>query len=508
MKLKMWAAAAATAVICITSIGSLPAADASELQPGDISNSCSFSASQNGSIVRFLTDGSAGTSWKGGKEAYIQLHSKQPIGGVYLLWNSKPVPWVLSRVTDGGTELLAEGGADSFLHEFKKLDAGSGTYRLTFSDQAVLGELYVLGAGETPSWVQQWNPPLEKADMLLASTHADDELLWFGGAMPVYAGQFGKKVQVSYLIRHGYGRTHELLDGLWTVGITNYPILSDFGDKYCSTLKQAYQLYNKNDIMAWQVALIRRVKPDVVLTQDLNGEYGHGAHRMNSNTLVKAITLSSDPKQYPNSAGKYGTWQIKKLYLHKYDKDDLLMNWNVPLSRFGGKTGLDMARAGFACHISQAKRGRYHVDEAGKNDNRWFGLYYSSVGPDVKKNDFFENLAPVIPWDGLPLSEKQKGATSVPTTSMGTPPATTAPTTQASTTFTVPTSTTASEPPSTTEAVTAPTTGTTITAAPPDSSVPGEEPSASKTVLIAVICLTAGATATLVILVLRAKKKA
>lgn len=39
MKLKMWAAAAATAVICITSIGSLPAADASELQPGDISNS-------------------------------------------------------------------------------------------------------------------------------------------------------------------------------------------------------------------------------------------------------------------------------------------------------------------------------------------------------------------------------------------------------------------------------------------------------------------------------------
>ena len=56
--------------------------------------------------------------------------------------------------------------------------------------------------------------------------------------------------------------------------------------------------------------------------------------------------------------------------------------------------------------------------------------------------------------------------------------------------------------------MTAPTTGTTITAAPPDSSVPGEEPSASKTVLIAVICLTAGATATLVILVLRAKKKA
>lgn len=129
---------------------------------------------------------------------------------------------------------------------------------------------------------------------------------------------------------------------------------------------------------------------------------------MNSNTLVKAITLSGDPQQYPDSAGKYGTWQIKKLYLHKYDKDDLLMNWNVPLSRFGVKTGLDMARAGFACHISQAKRGRYHVDEAGKNDNRWFGLYYSSVGPDVKKNDFSRIWRRVIPWTACLFRKSKK----------------------------------------------------------------------------------------------------
>lgn len=505
MKMKMWAAAAATAVICITSIGSLPAADASELRPGDISNACSFKASQNGSIVRFLTDGSASTSWKGGKDAYVQIHSKQPIGGVYLLWNSKPVPWTLARVTDDGGESLAAGGESPFIHEFKKLDADGGDYRLTFGGPFSLGELYVLGAGETPAWVQRWEPPLEKADMLLASTHADDEHLWFGGAMPVYAGQFGKKVQVSYLIRHGYGRTHELLDGLWTVGITHYPILSDFGDKYCSTLKQAYQAYNKNEVIAWQVALLRRVKPDVVLTQDLNGEYGHGAHRMNSNTLVKAIDLSGDPQQYPDSAGTYGVWQIKKLYLHKYEKNELLMNWNVPLSHFGGKTGLDMARAGFACHVSQAKRGRYHVDEAGKNDNRWFGLYYSSVGPDVKKNDFFENLAPVIPWDGLPLSEKQKSAPSVPTPSADVPPPTTAPTTKVPVSA-VPTTTAA---PPTSTAATTDTAVTVSTAAPPiASSTPEAEPPTSKTVLIVALCLVAGGgAAALVALVLRAKKK-
>ena len=31
-------------------------------------------------------------------------------------------------------------------------------------------------------------------------------------------------------------------------------------------------------------------------------------------------------------------------------------------------------------------------NDGNRYDNRKFGLYFTTVGPDVKKNDFFENI--------------------------------------------------------------------------------------------------------------------
>ena len=36
-----------------------------------------------------------------------------------------------------------------------------------------------LSAGELPDFVQIWNPPCEKADMMIITTHSDDEQLFF-----------------------------------------------------------------------------------------------------------------------------------------------------------------------------------------------------------------------------------------------------------------------------------------------------------------------------------------
>lgn len=55
-----------------------------------------------------------------------------------------------------------------------------------------IGELYVYGAGEVPSEVQRWGMPSGKMDMMLIVAHPDDELLWFGGTIPYYAGQLNK----------------------------------------------------------------------------------------------------------------------------------------------------------------------------------------------------------------------------------------------------------------------------------------------------------------------------
>ena len=56
---------------------------------------------------------------------------------------------------------------------------------LFFESGAEIANLFVIGSGKVPDWVQQWQLMLDKADLLVMPTHADDERLWLGGTMPV-----------------------------------------------------------------------------------------------------------------------------------------------------------------------------------------------------------------------------------------------------------------------------------------------------------------------------------
>jgi hypothetical protein len=147
-------------------------------------------------------------------------------------------------------------------------------------------------------------------------------------------------------------------------------------------------------VLAFQVEMLRRFKPVVVVGQDLNGEYGHGAHKLNALTLTEALDLSGDGKNFPQTAAAYGVWDVPKAYLHLYAENGLVMDWDIPLSRFGGRTAFEMAVEGFAKHVSQQPY--FSVRQSGTwQDCRKFGLYRSTVGPDVEKNDLFENIVVV-----------------------------------------------------------------------------------------------------------------
>ena len=239
-------------------------------------------------------------------------------------------------------------------------------------------------------------------------THSDDDHLYFGGTMPYYGAELGMRVQVAYITNH-WGepvRTHELLNGLWTVGITAYPVISDFKDKYTDSLETARDIYDSDEMRGYIVELIRRFKPYVLLAHDLQGEYGHGAHMLSALLVTEAVQISMDDTHYPDSAQKYGTWDVPKTYLHNYEENQICMEWDKPLDRFGGKTGFEMAKEGFACHESQLKYD-LAVIKNGRSSCRFFGLYRSIVGTDVKGDDFFENIAfeeePELPLETEPL---------------------------------------------------------------------------------------------------------
>lgn len=136
---------------------------------------------------------------------------------------------------------------------------------------------------------------------------------------------------------------------------------------------------------------VRRYKPDVLVTQDFNGEYGHGAHRATADAAVKAVTYAANAQKYPDSAAAYGTWSVSKVYVHLYAEQQLKLDWHVPLTAFDGKDGETIAAEALACHVSQMKHG-WAMEEGGDNDNTLFGLYATTVGPDVLGNDLMENI--------------------------------------------------------------------------------------------------------------------
>ena len=118
-----------------------------------------------------------------------------------------------------------------FLHQLFKINKVNKSISFVFGDEVCINRLYVFSKGnQLPSWVQKWNEPCVKADLLAMSTHSDDEQLFFAGVLPLIVAK-GKIVQLSYFAPPvAVYRFSELLDGLWQIGIRNYPVFSTFAE--------------------------------------------------------------------------------------------------------------------------------------------------------------------------------------------------------------------------------------------------------------------------------------
>lgn len=362
-----------------------------------------------GSVNR-LFDGRTIEATKIKDGGHITLQHPEGIASVYLVLNREYGP---VRVTDEGsgkTAILAKNG---YLHELLNLEGTFGyapaevTLRFD-SGEAELCELSAFTLGELPDWVQRWEAPAEaKADLVLFSAHGDDEQLFFTGMLPYYAKERQYSVQVVYMTDHRnmtLRRTHEMLDGLWAVGVTHYPVFGRFGDYNTGSAAEAYQKYSykgisREEILAFVVENVRRFRPKVAVGHDLKGEYGHGMHMAYAELLCEAADISADGSRFPESAETYGVWDIPKTYLHLYPENRIFMDWDVPLKSFDGMTAYEVTRElGFPCHVSQQSYYSWYFDgiDTASGITQYspceFGMYRSRVGEDLLKNDFFEHL--------------------------------------------------------------------------------------------------------------------
>lgn len=387
-----------TAALVILGIALLCAAAGAETA-ADITSSCKFNAGSGRKSFAACKDRDYKTYWKtsNGDKCYVEVTvpAGQAASGVMVQWYEHPHAWGLQIPGPDGKWTDAGHTGGEYLSEYLPLPEGTTRFRVANAPgekrHFYMAELRIYGEGDLPPEVQQWQSCDGKADLMLLVAHQDDEVLWFGGTLPTYAGEEGKICQVCMVVPSMPYRRLELLDCLWTCGVRYYPAYGNFKDAFSFSLTKQYRHWNKNRVYEAVTGWIRRYQPDVLLTHDLQGEYGHGAHRVCADAVMHCLKLAAEEKKYPRSAKQYGTWDVPKCYIHLWKENVIDMDWRQPLESFGGKTSFEIAEAGFRCHVSQQKTD-YHVEDWGPWDNSLFGLYRSLVGPDEEKNDFFENL--------------------------------------------------------------------------------------------------------------------
>lgn len=354
-----------------------------------------------------LIDNNENTFMKINKNDSIIINSDNDISGIYIIYEKSSQKGNISNNTNESTI-----GDNGFLHEYIDIDKLIGKSKkitIKYEENVEIGEIYILSDGNLPNYIEVWEEPCEEADLLLLTTHSDDEQLFFLGLLPTYISK-GANVQVVYFAHHNDNpkRLHEQLHGLYTVGVRNYPITGYIPDAYSETLEGAIKNMESagitlDDAINFQIKNIRRFKPLVIVGHDELGEYSHGQHILNTHVLKLALERTNDKNYDLDSFKKYGLWNVPKTYLHLYEQNKIIMNYDEPLEYFDGKTAYEVSKEGYSKHYSQ--QWTWFTKWINGTNNSYtkatdiktyspteYGLYKSLVGEDINKNDMFENL--------------------------------------------------------------------------------------------------------------------
>ena len=340
-----------------------------------------------------LLDDKLSTAWvpkKKSPELRIGIPAEANAALLTLEWKKPPASYTLTLLDENDAVLEQTEKADGFWLDAVPLSSAVRGAVIRFEDdgKAALSSLRVYAEPYPRHVIQQWEPIPENVDILLVSTHQDDELLFFGGTIPEYASREGVTIAVVYMADCGRIRYREALDGLWTCGLKYHPVFLGLRDYNTMSIVEARGKWHRDQPELLLANLIRRYRPEVVLVQDFDGEYGHGQHKLTAEAVVQSLDLAASEENLPEGLSP---WQVKKLYVHLYHQNEIKLDWNRPLDETGVITPLFLATEAYDKHRSQHAYFSMRRDGV-MYDNTCFGLYYTAVGPDESADDFLEHI--------------------------------------------------------------------------------------------------------------------
>ena len=230
-------------------------------------------------------------------------------------------------------------------------------------------------------------------DLMLVVAHPGDEYLYLGGVLPYYVSQLGYTAVVVYMSSEDEAQREQASAALKKLGVTKKPVFGGFSAAHTADKDVLEDLWGKSGAISFLTEAIRQYRPAVVVSHDVNGEYGDAAHRLTASYIQRAVNAAASTRSNKASLEKYGAWQTLRLFLHFYKKGETVsIDRNASLSAFGGRTAAEVEED---LYESLPDEYRYPLDVDdpvyGAAD---YGLAYSD--PDLpvepENNDFFYGL--------------------------------------------------------------------------------------------------------------------
>ena len=225
--------------------------------------------------------------------------------------------------------------------------------------------------------------------VLYIAAHPDDE----NTGVLAYLSK-GRKYRTAYLsITRGEGgqnligpeqgdeigliRTQELMAARRIDGAEQFFTRAvDFG--YSKTAEETFAFWGKEKILSDIVWVIRKFRPDVIITRfSAESSGGHGHHTASAILVQEAFTAAADPNKFPEQLKYASPWGAKRLF------------WNV------GRSSQDAAKTRLRVDTGEynALLGRSYSEIAGESRSQHKSQGFGSAGRRGTQFDYFEPAA-------------------------------------------------------------------------------------------------------------------
>jgi len=117
----------------------------------------------------------------------------------------------------------------------------------------------------------------------------------------------------------GLIRTQELLAARRIDGAEQFfTRANDFG--FSKTSEETFKIWNKEQILSDVVWVIRKFRPDVIITRfPGDARAGHGHHAASSILAQEAYVAAADPKRFPEQLTTVSPWKTKRIFWNTFN---------------------------------------------------------------------------------------------------------------------------------------------------------------------------------------------